>query len=323
MTLDCTKLEGSQNWLQYGSKGALVTELQTLLQKHGYYKGFQVDGDFKQKTKEAVGSFQSKNGLQKDYKVGPATCKKLNGVTETTNVVGFDCPNIYFDTDRNNDINLVKKLQNGLKKLGYYTTYKSGKTTKEYKVDGIYGTYTKQAVAAFQRTVGLSPDGVFGPKTCPEFNKKLGWTTTTTKKTTTKTVVKKKAKEIVIDTGKANYIVATNPHINFTVDGVYFIATDISPSRSFESADWQVLDMMGDKTYTYLGHSQPIEYDITVKLHKDHLEKVTPSLQQMMKKVCNVTGKSIIPGKYVMNINTGYSTGDWRTISFHLLQYRG
>ena len=66
-----------------------------------------------------------------------------------------------------------------------------------------------------------------------------------------------------------------------------------------------------------------MEYDVTVKLHMDDLAKVNTALQQMAKKVCEVTGKTIVSGKYVMNINTDFATGDWRTISFHLLQYRG
>ena len=49
----------------------------------------------------------------------------------------------------------VKKIQNVLKKLGYY----SG------SVDGIYGTKTKKAVTSFQRDCGLTADGICGPKT--------------------------------------------------------------------------------------------------------------------------------------------------------------
>jgi N-acetylmuramoyl-L-alanine amidase len=49
----------------------------------------------------------------------------------------------------------VKKIQNVLKKLGYYTG----------SVDGIYGTKTKKAVTTFQRDCGLTADGICGPKT--------------------------------------------------------------------------------------------------------------------------------------------------------------
>ena len=49
----------------------------------------------------------------------------------------------------------VKEIQSRLKNWGYY----SG------KVDGIYGTKTKNAVIAFQKKNGLNPDGIAGKKT--------------------------------------------------------------------------------------------------------------------------------------------------------------
>ena len=49
----------------------------------------------------------------------------------------------------------VKKLQNALKQLGYYSL----------KVDGVYGKGTVNAVKAFQKSKGLKADGIAGPKT--------------------------------------------------------------------------------------------------------------------------------------------------------------
>lgn len=49
----------------------------------------------------------------------------------------------------------VRKIQERLKKWGYYTG----------NVDGIYGSQTKKAVEYFQRKNGLSVDGIAGPKT--------------------------------------------------------------------------------------------------------------------------------------------------------------
>ena len=49
----------------------------------------------------------------------------------------------------------VRNIQSRLKSWGYY----SG------SVDGIYGTATKNAVIAFQKKHGLTPDGIAGPKT--------------------------------------------------------------------------------------------------------------------------------------------------------------
>ncbi|QNK42617.1 spore cortex-lytic enzyme [Caproicibacter fermentans] len=49
----------------------------------------------------------------------------------------------------------VKQIQTRLKNWGYYTG----------KVDGVYGTQTKNAVLYFQRKNGLTADGVAGPAT--------------------------------------------------------------------------------------------------------------------------------------------------------------
>jgi N-acetylmuramoyl-L-alanine amidase len=49
----------------------------------------------------------------------------------------------------------VKQIQTKLKSLGKYTG----------PVDGVYGTKTKNAVVAFQKSVGITADGVAGSKT--------------------------------------------------------------------------------------------------------------------------------------------------------------
>ncbi len=49
----------------------------------------------------------------------------------------------------------VRRIQKKLKELGFY----SG------SVDGIYGTATKNAVTAFQRSCGIKADGIAGPTT--------------------------------------------------------------------------------------------------------------------------------------------------------------
>lgn len=49
----------------------------------------------------------------------------------------------------------VRRIQTKLKQLGYY----------KGTVDGIYGTLTRSAVKAFQKSCGLTADGVVGPKT--------------------------------------------------------------------------------------------------------------------------------------------------------------
>ena len=50
----------------------------------------------------------------------------------------------------------VKKIQTLLTNYAYYTG----------RIDGIYGTYTEQAVKAYQKNKKLLPDGIVGPITC-------------------------------------------------------------------------------------------------------------------------------------------------------------
>lgn len=61
--------------LKRGSKGAYVSELQSLLNERGY--GLEVDGKFGLKTLEAVKAFQFRSGLVVDGKVGQKTWGKL------------------------------------------------------------------------------------------------------------------------------------------------------------------------------------------------------------------------------------------------------
>ncbi len=49
----------------------------------------------------------------------------------------------------------VRRIQNKLKSLGFFTG----------TVDGIYGVQTQSAVKRYQRSVGITADGIAGPKT--------------------------------------------------------------------------------------------------------------------------------------------------------------
>ena len=65
--------------LELGSKGSDVTKVQKKLIQWGYLKG-SADGSYGPKTKAAVESFQRKNGLTVDGRVGPKTAAAM-GVT--------------------------------------------------------------------------------------------------------------------------------------------------------------------------------------------------------------------------------------------------
>ena len=72
----------TRNQVSYGSQGSDVTELQKLLNNHGY--GLSEDGIFGAKTQDAVKDYQQKSGLSVDGIVGTNTWGSLNG-TYTAN----------------------------------------------------------------------------------------------------------------------------------------------------------------------------------------------------------------------------------------------
>ena len=143
-----------------------VKTLQTHLTTLGYYNA-TVDGVFGPVTTKAVKAFQKAYNLKDDGWFGSESCKKMNqaldakqGTTSNTGVDGFDCSKVNLKRNSTDKAG-VKKLQTMLKALGYYTR----------EVDGDFGKFTEDAVKAFQNATGHDPDGVFGPKTCPDLNK--------------------------------------------------------------------------------------------------------------------------------------------------------
>ena len=80
-TFNCDEID--KNNLQKGSKGALVTLLQTHLKALGYYTSYnghylKIDGDFGDYTAWALKRFQGATGHSKDAVFGIKTCKTLN-----------------------------------------------------------------------------------------------------------------------------------------------------------------------------------------------------------------------------------------------------
>jgi len=78
ISMECDKIN-----LKRGSKGEQVKELQTLLQKMGYYNG-RIDGDYGDITVSSVKAYQKKKSLLQDGVFGPVTCKKLQADTTSS-----------------------------------------------------------------------------------------------------------------------------------------------------------------------------------------------------------------------------------------------
>ncbi len=157
--------------LEKGSTGEAVRTLQKRLKELGYLTG-TVDGSYGIATEAAVIAFQQRNGLKADGKAGTATLNRLysedavrNGGSPVDTSVkkeaapGKDTSGIastgYVTLEDGSPEDDVKKLQERLKKLGYYNG----------AVDGRYGEGTAAAVMAFQLRNNLTVDGKAGPAT--------------------------------------------------------------------------------------------------------------------------------------------------------------
>lgn len=146
--------------LENGSEGDAVRALQKRLKELGYLSS-SADGSFGPSTLAAVISFQENNGLKADGKAGTETLNALYSADAVTASGGSSSgsstatPTATVTLKEGDTGDAVKKLQQRLKQLGYYTG----------SVDGTYGSGTVTAVENFQRVNNLKVDGKAGPAT--------------------------------------------------------------------------------------------------------------------------------------------------------------
>ena len=124
-------------------------DIQRFLSDNGFNPG-PIDGKSGSKTKAAIKAFQTKNGLLSDGVVGSKTKAAMRSYT------GCEAANTC--KARNNTgakLDSVSDIQ----------TYLSNNGFNPGIIDGKIGSYTREAIKAFQRKVGLIPDGVVGNRT--------------------------------------------------------------------------------------------------------------------------------------------------------------
>lgn len=214
----------------------------------------------------------------------------------------FDCPNTRLKQgDKGEKVTL---LQTHLKTLKYYTS----------TIDGDFGPVTHTAVKQFQKDTGHTQDGVFGPKTCPDLNKKIlekngitstntsnqTTTTTTTKTTTTSTKPTVKVDPFAPDTNK-NVMKATEGNLH--IDGIHLLISDITFNQGFKTGQWKSLDLMNGGQYNYVGNPVPRKYQVIVYLSIQDYNKLKNELYKMQNRICNVTGVDIENSYYMISIN--------------------
>lgn len=168
----------SSGLLKYGVRSDAVRTLQQNLKTLGYYDG-SVTGNFGRLTKEAVYNFQKANGLSADGVAGAKTLSsisgKLSGNSSSGNSSSSGSSNSNSNSSGSDSSTLlntsvmlqqgsssseVLKLQNMLASLGFYTGNKTGN----------FGALTADAVMAYQKSKGLTADGIAGKKTLAAIN---------------------------------------------------------------------------------------------------------------------------------------------------------
>ena len=133
-------------------------EIQQFLSNNGFNPG-PIDGQSGPKTKEAIKSFQRENGLLADGIVGNRTKAKMRSYT------GCESASACVARDnRSAKLDTISDLQTYLANNGFNPGI----------IDGKMGSYTKEAIKAFQRKVGLIPDGVAGNRTKSEMRSYTG-----------------------------------------------------------------------------------------------------------------------------------------------------
>lgn len=148
--------------VRLGSRGDAVRCVQQTLAAAGYATG-PVDGSFGSVTHRAVVQFQSHNGLAVDGLVGPQTAAALGiwGSTTTPSTPAPTTPSAPTGCAISSTLRVgssgssVRCLQQALAAAGF----------SPGPVDGSFGGQTRNAVSSYQRSRGLTVDGVAGRQT--------------------------------------------------------------------------------------------------------------------------------------------------------------
>lgn len=149
--------QGSYATLREGDVSEQVRLMQKRLYALGYLPEYLTDGDFGERTVEAVKNFQRRNGLNDDGVAGPGTLAILyassalpyQGGETSSGGVELDALKTGSQGDE------VTQLQKALADIGCYMG----------TADGIFGASTATAVKLFQALNSLTPDGVAGRET--------------------------------------------------------------------------------------------------------------------------------------------------------------
>ena len=137
--------------LKLGSQGDKVAQLQENLTTLKYYYA-DITGNFGSKTEAAVKAFQKDKGLTAD---GIAGSKTLTAINTALGGVSSGSSSSASGLKLGSTSEDVRNLQKDLTTLGFYYG----------DITGHFGTMTQKAVEKFQKSRGLTQDGVAGTTT--------------------------------------------------------------------------------------------------------------------------------------------------------------
>ena len=147
-----------------------IEEVQVILKSDGYEPG-NMDGRMGKETRDAIKAFQESIGLKSTGYIDKITLTQMEDLRRTKEIL---------ESKKNYGLKSTKEArQKDSSKAEFRPTTKEVQTALKNagfdpgSFDGKIGPRTRQAIKDFQKSKGLVPDGVVGPKTWANLSKYL------------------------------------------------------------------------------------------------------------------------------------------------------
>lgn len=139
-----------------------IEEVQFVLKEAGYETG-TTDGRIGKETRNAIKEFQESLGLKSTGYLDETSLSQIEQLKKTKEALTKKYKVTVKEAPEGKAIVSAKDIQTALKNAGF----------DPGPIDGKIGPKTRQAIREFQRSKGLTPDGVVGPKTWVELGEYL------------------------------------------------------------------------------------------------------------------------------------------------------